>query len=161
MRLTSGCVAWLLASGTACAGRAPAPSATAPATPAASAPSLAEPADAAWVPVTGNPYISMSLDTSRVGRDEGRRQVWVRFDLAQSWPAMDEIQAPYRRYEARQDMDCAARRTRGLRMRIVDVTGRVYDRPATDTAWTAFASHPLTETALGPLCETMARVVPR
>ena len=98
----------------------------------------------------------MSLDTTRVERAAGLARVWLGFDLAQPWPPMEDIRAPYRHYETRQEVDCTTGRARGLAMRFVDTTGTVYNQPAPDSAWTTFEANPLTPNAFRPLCAALA-----
>jgi hypothetical protein len=111
-----------------------------------------------WVAVTGNAAVSVTVDTSRIVPTGGRRQVWMGFDLAQAWPPIEDLEAPYRHFEARYDVDCVRHRTRGLAMRFVDVNGTAYDRASPDSTWTTFREHPLTENAFLPLCRRLAQL---
>ncbi|HKG92466.1 MAG TPA: surface-adhesin E family protein [Gemmatimonadaceae bacterium] len=162
-RLTVGAAlaAALLAGGTAgCEGSRPGGGGAAdtPAARPAAATAAPTAAGAPWVVVVENPSIRMSIDTSRVAAAEGHPRLWLGFDLAEAWPAVEELKAPYRHYESHQELDCAAGRARGLAMRIVDTTGAAYARPAPDSAWTTFAEHPLSEPALRSVCAKLAEL---
>jgi hypothetical protein len=111
--------------------------------------------------ISENPAIKMSLDTARIGTADGRSQTWLAFDLSDPWPAIEDLKAPYRHFEAREDVDCETKRVRGLSVRYVDTTGTMYDRPPTDSVWVTFAAHPLTESAFGPVCAKLASLRPR
>lgn len=113
-------------------------------------------ASGSWVTVMENPEIRMSLDTSRFTRVDGRYRVWLGFDLATPWPAIEDLKAPYRHYEAHQELDCAGTRARGLAMHLVDTTGTRYEKPAPDSLWTSFATHPLPADALQAVCRQLA-----
>jgi hypothetical protein len=109
-----------------------------------------------WVQVSGNAAIRVSLDTSRIVTAGPSRLVWLAFDLTEPWPPMDDIKAPYRHYQAQQELECSSERARGRAMRFVDVNGAVYPKPAPDSAWTGFVSHPLTPNLLRAVCRLLA-----
>ena len=112
-------------------------------------------ARSAWMPLSQEPKITISLDTTRITRVDGAYRLWVGFDLAEPWPPMEDVKAPYRHFEAEHEVDCERRRTRSRSMRILDVNGAVYDTPSPDSTWKGFADHPLTEDAFTPVCAAL------
>lgn len=109
----------------------------------------------AWVAILANPAVQVSLDTTRIATTPAGRDVWLGFDLAEAWPAMEDVAAPYRRYEARMELDCAAERARAHGVRYVDVNGRTYDKPTADAEWIGFAEHALTRPVLVAACRRL------
>ena len=92
------------------------------------------PAPSPWVTVNENGAIRASIDTSRVERTANGVLVWIAFDLAEAWPPIENIRAPYKHFESHAEIACSAQRTRGRGMRVVDVKGDEYNERSADSA---------------------------
>ena len=113
-----------------------------------------------WYEIARAPGIVAYLDTARVERlAEGRARIWFRFQYLQPYMPGPDTSVRFEAAETRQDLDCNARRTRGLELRMQASGGVAAAVPTPDTAWVSIDTHPLNSAVFLVACRALGHPI--
>jgi hypothetical protein len=99
---------------------------------------------AAWYEIVRTPGITAYLDTARVDRLAGGvARIWFRFRYAEPMIFGTDSTTKYSATEAREELDCAGRRTRDLELRTETTTGITAGAPFVSPPWQSIDTHAL------------------
>jgi len=97
-----------------------------------------------WYEIARTPQIVAYLDTSRMDRSSaGTARIWFRFVYANPMTVGSDTTTEYRASEAREELDCANRRTKDLELRMETTTGLATGTPFSNPQWKSIDTHPL------------------
>lgn len=114
----------------------------------------------AWYQVAQTPQIIAYLDTAHIERaGKGVSRIWMRFVYTPPI-SMAPDTTTYQATETRQELDCANRRTRGLELRMIAVSGAVGGSPTPDSPWTSIDTHPLGSGMFLVACRVAGTAIP-
>jgi hypothetical protein len=126
-------------------------------------PSLPAPpnATARWYEIARTPAIVAYLDTARVERPAaGVARIWFRFAYATPMTVGADTATAYAASEAREELDCANRRTKDLELRLETTTGIATGSPLPTPAWKPIDTHPLGSGVFLVACRALGTPIP-
>jgi hypothetical protein len=116
---------------------------------------------AVWYEIARTPGIVAYFDTARVERlGNGHARIWFRFQYLQPFVPGRDTSVRFEASETRQDLDCNARRTRGLELRMEAAGGVAVGVPTPDTAWSSIDTHPLNSGVFLVACRAIGHPIP-
>jgi hypothetical protein len=118
-------------------------------------------ARAAWTPIARTAAVTASIDTTRMERTAaGAARLWYRFAFATPLVLGDDAASRFAATEMRMEVDCRGQRARTLTLRMESTEGVQADVATTDSAWKAFAAHPMGAGIFVPACAALGTPVP-
>ena len=113
-----------------------------------------------WTPIVHTAAVTASIDTTRVERKKGVAKLWYRFAFSAPLSLGDDAASKFEATEMRMEVDCRGQRARTLTLRMESTDGVQADVPASDSAWKAFAAHPMGAGIFGPACAALGTPLP-
>jgi hypothetical protein len=111
----------------------------------------APPSSRTWHTLVRSDTLVWSVDSASVSLSTRALAAWFAVvDTTQEMVA--RVEAPFRRFETLQEVDCATQHARGLRIRTPDQSGSTYISSVRDSTWRPFVGNPVSEHALRAAC---------
>ena len=116
---------------------------------------------ARWYEIARTPAIVAYLDTARIERTAaGPARIWFRFVFGTPMTFGSDTTVKYEAMEAREELDCASRRTKDLEQRMETTTGLATGTPLPTPAWRSIDTHPLNSGIFLLACRSLGTPIP-
>ena len=116
---------------------------------------------ARWQMITRTPNLVAYIDTARVDRTTlGVARIWFRVAYAKPTTFGTNTKEQYLVMEAREELDCADRRTKDLELRLEKTDGIWIGIPLPPPAWESIDTHPLNSGVFLFACGVLGTPIP-
>jgi hypothetical protein len=116
---------------------------------------------AAWYEFLRTPTIVAYLDTARIERVQPAAvRIWFRFAYAEPMTIGADTTEKFAMTEAREELDCAGRRTKDLEFRMKSLSGAWVGVPMPEPKWTALDVHPFNSGIFLVACRALGTPIP-